>query len=163
MSCNRCKKDICCCVKTISRTGKRGPAGPKGAKGDKGDPGATGASGGRIIFESGDQVLVTGSIVPNKTTNVGANLLSASPGVYLFWIDASISASSIHTVTYYFKKNGVQIGFARTRVLQVEDHINFKTQLFTGLVNTDTIEFYIQTNATEATIANAVIHSIKQL
>lgn len=160
MSCSKCHKDKCCCVKIISKTGKRGP---RGLTGKPGPPGPSGASGGRVIFESTGGVLITGSINPNATFNVTANLgLSGTPSIMMMWIDASISCNDTHTVTYYFKKNGVMVDFARTRTLGLQDHISFKTGLH-SYINTDVIEFYIQSNNATATISNATVHGVKQL
>lgn len=161
MSCLKCNQDQCCCAKIISKTGPRGPIGLTGKTGPQGPAGPDGATGGRIIFESGSQGSVTGTIFPNKITNVGAALFLSSAGTFLLWIDASIASTVTHTVTYYFKKNSVQVGQARTRTLGLNDHISFKTGLF-SFVNTDTVEFFISSTSDTATINNATIHSIKQ-
>lgn len=163
MSCSKCNKTICCCEKIISKTGKRGPKGPTGPIGPQGPAGPEGASGGRVIFESTGGVNITGSIFPNLTVNVTANLgLTGTPSIMLLWIDASISSEATHVVTYFFKKNGVQVGQARTRTLGTEDHISFKTGLF-SFINTDVITFFIQSDNNSATISNATVHGVKQL
>lgn len=151
--CQKCNKTICCCVKVISKLGKKGLTGPRGPAGTA-----------RIIFEFDNQSAVAGSIYPNLSADISSgNIgLTATPTKMLLWIDASVVSEATHTVTYYFKKNGVMVGQTRTRTLGLNDHISFKTGL-NNFVSTDTIEFFISSSNATATINNATVHALKQL
>lgn len=160
--CQKCNKKICCCEKIISKTGKRGPIGPTGKTGPQGPQGPAGSSGGQVVFQSAFQGDVTGNIFPNHLFSVGTNMFSPGPvATYILWIDFGITSDVTHTVTFYFKKNGVMVGESRTKTLGLSDHVNFKTSLLL-FSSTDTVEFFISSSSSTASITTASVHSLKQ-
>lgn len=165
---SKCDCNPCCCVKVITKIGSRGPQGPKGAQGIQGPEGPAGPqgpdgpSGGRVLFQS--SASITGSLISgdNIFTNIGANLFTTGTNQYLLWLDLNITSSTTHTVTIYFKKNGVLFGPTRKRILQTFDQFNFKTGIF-SFAPSDTIDLVINTTSSTAAISEVLVHSIRQI
>jgi hypothetical protein len=145
--------------------GPIGPAGPTGPQGPQGDPGPAGTQE-KIIFQSSsafgtlDGLLNIGD---NNFTGLEVNLFKdATPRGYILWLDMNIESEEPHTCTFYFKKNGVQVGLERKVLFNTFDQVHFKTDII-SFSNTDAVTLFINTTTTTASIKNATLHSLWQV
>lgn len=144
--------------------GPTGPAGPTGPQGPQGDPGPAGTAE-RIIFQSTSATSTLSGLLTlgvNTFTGLQTNLFKDSTNrTYLLWLDMNIDSEAGHNCTFYFTKNGSQVGPSRRVDFAGFDQIHFKTDLNT-FANTDVIGLVINTTSSTATISAAVLHSILQ-
>ena len=165
--CTACNDEINNGLIPTGATGAQGPIGPTGPTGPQGPQGVPGPAGTqeRIIFQSTSAAsILTGSLTlgVNTFTGLQTNLFKDSTNrTYLLWLDMNIDSEAGHNCTFYFTKNGSQVGPSRRVDFAGFNQIHFKTDLNTFSLS-DTIGLVINTTTNTATISAAVLHSILQ-
>lgn len=168
--CKTCGKKKCCCNTTVvSRKGLVGPRGPRGLQGPPGPPGEPGElpySGEFVVSESASFGTLYGPIglAPTGTnfSNLENNFFQATQRACALHIDAGVQCAHNHTVTFYFKKNGIQVGPSRTVDMPHNGHINFHTNLILFQTG-DTLTFYIESSRDDSQLVGGVIHLVRQI
>lgn len=161
MPCDKCKKTICCCKIVISRKGLRGKDGPKGPKG----PASTNP-GVQIVGQSAYWGGMSGPLtqLPGHTilNNLESNFFNIISNFYTISVGLTVTSTLPHTLTAYFRKNGVQVGVSFVRDMQPNDYLHFHTDLHAFIAG-DLLDLYIETNSADAQVSPGHLLNYKQL
>lgn len=170
--CKSCGTHKCKCpvTKVISRAGKSGPQGRPGKTGPPGPEGPPGPTGTmeQIISQSAAYGSLVGAVgttgVGTLFTGLASNFFAAGTKSCTIKVGFKITASVQHTVTAYFRKNGVQVGPTFVKTCFPADYINFQTELlsFVG-VNVDTLDFYIESTVDGAVMSSPHLLNYRQI
>lgn len=165
MSCSKCKRIICCCVTVISRKGPRGKDGNKGKNGANGPPGPP-APPFIVIGQSAFWGGISGPLVQgapgNLFNNLESNFFQPTLGFYSISVGAHIESTVQHTVTAYFKKNGVQVGPTYNKTMFPKDELHFHTNII-PFINGDFLDLYVETDSPDAVISPGHLIHYRQL
>jgi len=157
--CKKCNKPKCNgkCGTAITPKGKTGPRGPRGPAGPTGPSGVFQ----QVVGQSASWGGITGAIgttgVGTTFSNLESNFFVSTPKFFTISVGLNVTSPTVHTITAYFKKNGVQVGATYKRTMQPFDYLSFQTELL-QFVAGNYLDLYIE--STVAGVEVTPVHLI---